>query len=222
MIKAVVFDLDDTLFPECEYVLSGFRAVDAWLEGKYDVHGFFKIAEDRFRNGARGNIFNLALDDLRIRVEKDMIPAMVSVYREHRPTIALFDDARWALDHFSGNKKLGIITDGFLIAQKNKVRALGIEDRFDIIVYTDELGKEHWKPSETPYRQVMNVFSCEGSECVYVGDNPKKDFVTARALGWLTVHVRRPSGEYVRHVPGKGFHADKEVLSLVELKNIIE
>ncbi len=160
---------------------------------------FFLIAEDFFRKGKRGNIFNLALLKLGVRN----------------------DDARWALEYFGQSRKLGIITDGYLITQKNKVKALKIEDCFDVIVYSDEIGREHWKPSEKPYRKIMGKLSCAGNECIYIADNPKKDFITAKALGWMTVHIRRPSGEYRHHVPQDGYEADKEITSLFELKELI-
>ncbi|MDR4507403.1 MAG: HAD family hydrolase [Candidatus Brocadiaceae bacterium] len=222
MIRAVIFDLDDTLFPESEYALSGFRAVGVWIEKKHSIHGFFPIAEEFFRKGKRGNIFNLALYELGIQYAEALVPEMVKVYREHRPDITLFEDARWALNYFKPNRKCGVVTDGYLVTQKNKIRALNIEDCFDIIIYSDEFGREHWKPSETPYRKVMESLSCSGNECVYIADNPVKDFVTAKALGWLTVHIRRPSGEYSHHIPVMGYEADKEITSLFELKELIE
>lgn len=222
MIRAIVFDLDDTLYPEHEYVLSGFQAVGEWIEEKYSIQNFFQVAEDFFLKGERGNIFNLALHELGTSNVEELVPKLVKVYREHSPDIALFEDARWALEHFRPLKKLGIITDGYLVTQKNKVAALKIEDLFDIIIYTDEFGKEHWKPSETPYRKVMESLSFAGNECAYIADNPKKDFVTARALGWTTIHIRRPSGEYTHHVPAEGYEADKEISSLFELKGHIK
>lgn len=222
MISAIIFDLDDTLFPECEYVLSGFRAVGAWVEEKHAIQGFSPVAEDFFRKGERGNIFNLTLHKLGALGAEQLVPDMVKVYREHKPDITLFEDARWALEYFGPSKKLGIITDGYLVTQKNKVSALKIEGCFDIIIYTDEFGREHWKPSETPYRKVMERLSCAGNECAYIADNPGKDFVTARALGWMTVRILRTSGEYSRHVPLSGYEADKEIASLFELKGLIQ
>jgi putative hydrolase of the HAD superfamily len=221
MISAIIFDLDDTLFPECEYVLSGFRAVGAWIEENHSIQGFSHIAEDFFRIGKRGNIFNLVLQELGVQSDEALVPEMVKVYREHRPDITLFDDARWALEHFGPSRKLGIITDGYLITQQNKVKALKIEDCFDVIVYSDEFGREHWKPSEKPYRKIMEKLSCAGNGCMYIADNPRKDFVTAKALGWMTVHIRRPAGEYRHHVPLDGYEADKEIASLFELKGLI-
>lgn len=221
MIRAVVFDLDDTLFSETDYVLSGFKAVSEWIEQKYPVTGFFEKAQDFFEKGNRGTIFDLTLGHLGIPYSANIISEMVKIYREHIPDISLFEDAKWALDYFGKSKKLGIITDGYLTTQKNKVSALGIEDLFDVIVYTDELGRDKWKPCVIPYRKVMEVLCYEGSKCAYIADNPAKDFITAKALGWLTVHIKRPIGQYCKLIPEKGYEADKEIVSLYDLNNII-
>ena len=75
----------------------------------------------------------------------------------------------------------GIITDGYLVAQKRKVAALGLEQLVDYVVYSDEFGRDHWKPSSVPYLIMMKMTGCTGPDCSYVSDNPLKDFVTAKA-----------------------------------------
>ena len=55
-MHAVVFELDDTLYPERQFVLSGFRAVDDWLKAKYRVPGFFAGAEKLFCGWSAGEI----------------------------------------------------------------------------------------------------------------------------------------------------------------------
>ena len=56
-----IFDLDDTLYDEREYVRSGFDAVDNYMASN-GVHGFGNTIWSLFENGARGNTFNLALE----------------------------------------------------------------------------------------------------------------------------------------------------------------
>ena len=53
-MKAVIFDLDDTLFPERTYVLSGFRAVGDWISETYSIRGFFGNGNLPIRRGAPG------------------------------------------------------------------------------------------------------------------------------------------------------------------------
>jgi putative hydrolase of the HAD superfamily len=219
----LVLDLDDTLFPEHEYALSGFRAVGRFLEEHHGVREFHTVAWLLFEEGVRGKIFNEALDRLGVPYDGPMIERLVSHYREHLPEINLHEDARWALMHYGKTFRLGLITDGPLVVQRNKVAALGIEPHFAAIVYSDEYGRESWKPSPVPYRKIMELIPCEGDgQYIYVGDNPRKDFVTAKLLGWSTVQIVRERGEYSGVVVPESHHAHARISSLRELEQVID
>lgn len=222
MADVLVFDLDDTLFPEHQFVTSGFSAVGHWLEDEQGVTGFAETAAALFDAGQRGNIFNLTLDALEIPYDRPFILKLVEVYRRHEPVISLFEDARWALSHYQDlSLSLGIITDGFLETQRNKIKALAVEKFFDVIVCTDEFGRKCWKPSEFSYRKIMEVIGVDGDQCIYVGDNPQKDFVIARKQGWKTIQICREGGVYSDVVPAEGFAADTRINSLYELAGLV-
>lgn len=209
-IRAVVFDLDDTLFPEAAYVASGFRAVGAGLARERGIEGFGERAAAIAAAGARGDVFDEALRRSGV-AEGDLRPLVswcVARYREHRPDIALFPEAREALDALRGRAKLGVLTDGWLVAQRRKVEALGLAARVDAVVYSDSFGREHWKPSEVPYRAVAEALGVAHDGCVYVADNPAKDFITARALGWRTVQVARPGQTHAAEAPSAAHAAE--------------
>ena len=96
-----------------------------------------------------------------------------------------------------------------------------IANSFDTIIYSDEYGRENWKPSPVPYLKVMELTGFQGSECVYVGDNPHKDFVTAKKLSWRTVQIDRQNGEYSKTPAAPGYEADRTILSLTELETML-
>lgn len=104
MINVMVFDLDDTLFEEREFVLSGFRAVDEWLAQHRSITGFFERAKAAFDSGSRGRIFNEILPEIGAVPDAELIQQLVRLYRGHKPNISLFPDARWAIEHFRGKK----------------------------------------------------------------------------------------------------------------------
>jgi len=164
------------------------------------------------------------LNNLEIRAPAELVQELVAIYRKHKPRLTLFAEARWAIERFRGHFKLGLITDGYAETQRNKVAALGIDGLFDCIVYTDDLGRENWKPSPMAFRLIMNRLSADGLECVYVGDNPAKDFFAPNELGWLTVLISRDGGEY-KHAGGETcsplYEAKKVISSLHELNNCI-
>ncbi len=222
-IEAIVFDLDDTIYPEEQYVYSGFNSVDTWLKAKFEIVGFQEHANQIYGRGIRGNIFDQTLVSLGAKCDPELIHSMVQVYREHSPYISAYEDAKWALDHFQGRYKMGLITDGYLIGQRNKVIALNIKDYFDTIVFTDVYGRKNWKPSLLPYSIAQQELGCAHQDIVYVGDNPSKDFIGARKLGWLTVQVSRTGGQYCNvEVPAGNYSADFRIESLTDLIDVLK
>lgn len=222
MIRTVIFDLDDTLFPEHEFVLSGFRAVDGWIRKYYHITEFFNTAKRLFAEGKRGRIFDSALAIAGVCPNPALIDTLLQVYRQHMPAISLYEDAKWALDYLKNkNTQLGIITDGYLATQQNKVKSLGIAGRFSAIVYSDKYGRENWKPSSVPYLKIMELLGSLGEECVYIGDNPAKDFISPKKLGWQSIHICRKNGQYAAACGEKLQQADRKIASLYELEQLI-
>lgn len=209
---AVVFDLDDTLYPESSYNISGFRAAGHYVEEHHGMKDFGAQCIALFEQGIRGDIFDRVLNANKLHIP---VEDLIRVYRDHAPTITLFDDAQVTLTSLRGKVPLGLITDGYKMAQRLKVAALGIEPCFTSLVYSDDEGPEAWKPSPRPYHRVMTELSGCADGFVYLGDNPKKDFVTARKLGWRTVMVQR--NPYDLAAVGPEYHADYLVTSLVQV-----
>jgi len=196
-LRMIVFDLDDTLYPERDYVYSGFEAVaqafDAELRPTFELAARMKQV---FESGSRGRVFDTVLADLHRPADPAMIQRMVDVYRNHQPRICLFPDADAALDRLAGCFKLALLSDGYLTAQQRKIDALGLPQRLDRVVLTDELGRDYWKPDPRAFQRLAGDLELSGPQCAYVADNPSKDFVAPNQLGWRSVMVRRPGGLY--------------------------
>lgn len=220
MIRTIVFDLDDTLFPEREFVRSGFRAV-ARHQALESAPHFYDTAWQLFETGRRSDIFNAALDSLSIPFTSDLIQELLEVYRGHRPDIDLFTDAKWALERFSSTHQLGAIIDGYETTQRRKVEALRLEQSLNPIIYSDAYGREAWKPSPRPYQEFMKAARCQGPECCYVGDNPSKDFVSANQLGWTTIQVVRSGGEYENEPAPHQGEPQWQISSLYALEEVL-
>jgi putative hydrolase of the HAD superfamily len=137
---------------------------------------------------------------------------MIEVYRDHEPAIQLFPDADRALERVArAGRNLALITDGYRAVQARKIRALGLETRIGCRIITDELGRSYWKPSPEPFRRVMAAYHGSSSGYVYVADNPRKDFIGCRQLGWRSVRMRRPGGEHATYMAANEEEADMEV-----------
>ncbi|WOG25808.1 HAD family hydrolase [Endozoicomonas sp. 8E] len=221
MIKAVVFDLDDTLYPEHRYVDSGFKAVDQFLTENYNLIGFYEVASLLFSKGSRGYVFNEALESLSFSHDDAFIKLLVSVYRNHNPDIKLDETTQRVLDYISRFYKTALITDGYQVAQKKKIESLNIGTYFDHICITDVLGKEYWKPHEISYKKTEEFLNVAPEECVYVGDNPTKDFVTPNRLGWKTIQILTEKGEYCSMDVDQAFQAHIKIDSFFFLKNVL-
>jgi len=192
-VKAVLFDLDNTLYSEIEFVKSGFRAVARYLSSTYNFPADFLFTQmfDILQRDGRGKVFDSLLYNLDIYTE-ERVKLLVYLYRSHRPNIYLYNDALLTLNQMKHHDlRLGLVTDGMASVQRNKLAALSLESLFDIIICTDELGRECWKPSTVPYKIALDLLQVSPLEAVYVGDDPTKDFLAPNSIGMLTIQVNR-------------------------------
>ena len=223
MIKAVVFDIDDTLISEHEYIRSGFNVVAQALSVKYQLlqeNVFLKLM-NLFQESPK-NVFNRILDFYQIDYTIEDIKELIAIYRNHLPNISLYKDAKFILNELSEKDlKLGIITDGYQMTQRNKLLSLGIDAYFDSIIVTDELGREFWKPHARPYELIKEQLGVEFNEIIYIGDNISKDFVTAKKLGIKTIHIKRDEGIYTDLKYGQEYEADYQISSLEQVIDFI-
>ena len=220
----LVFDLDDTLFAESDYVRSGMEAVGRWLEKERGIRGLGKVAIAVYERGVRGTIFDVALEEMGVKFASRIIPEMVHVYRTHAPAISMGADTIALLDTLRTKLHLCLITDGPLTSQLAKIKALGLEKWFESIRCTDEWGREFWKPNSRAYEEVCAKFPMPSqSQYIYVGDNPTKDFIAPRKLGWHTTRLIRNGGTYENaFAPSPNAEAEHEISSLDELPDYLE
>jgi len=201
-LRAVVFDLDDTLYPERDFAFSGFNAVAAAFEAHLGERG--KVAAEMrhlFDTEHRRRVFDVVLERRGIGQSGALIGPMIETYRSHRPSIVLAPDAEALLTRLRPRCRLGLISDGPAVMQQAKVEALGLTDRLDQIILTDELGPGFGKPDPRAFERMMRRLAVESRGCAYVADNAAKDFVAPNALGWTTVQIRRGGGIYLDQPP---------------------
>jgi putative hydrolase of the HAD superfamily len=195
MITTVIFDLDDTLFDEIDFCRSGFRAAAEHVAALSDAPSadeVFAVIWKCFISGNRGSTFNAALAALGIPCDDLLIGKLVEIYRTHPPILALPLESRAILDDLKDRYTLGLLTDGLLPTQRLKVQALGIERFFKAIVYTEELGREFWKPSPRGFEKLLEMLGARPGQAVCVADNETKDFIAPNRLGMLTIQLLRP------------------------------
>ena len=196
MITTVVFDLDDTLYDEIDYCRSGFKAAAESLSNMVNVLSPEEIFDSLWRQFSAGNhtkTFNAALDDLGISYDEEMIQKTIKTYRNHKPQIELPADSAKVLKQLSQKYTLALLTDGFLPAQQLKVKALKIEQFFKCIIYTEQLGRQFWKPSPVGFEKLMQTLNTAPQEMAYVADNEEKDFIAPNKLGFVSIQIICPA-----------------------------
>lgn len=218
-LQAVLFDLDDTLYPEREFVLSGFRAVASWSERRFGIPADTSLPQltRLYEDGIRFKTFDMWLAAHHSGTSVP-IADLVRVYREHTPVLHPFPDTMRTLETLRGRYRLGLLTDGVRAVQEKKVAALGIARYFQTITYSDALGRDAWKPSPTPYRATLQALQVEPEAAVYVGDNPAKDFLGARRAGMRSIRIRRLQCEHTdAEYPSQDHVPDCSIVTLDEL-----
>jgi putative hydrolase of the HAD superfamily len=218
-VDAIVLDIDDTLYLERDYVRSGFEAVGRWAHRELGVDDFADRAWAAFESGARNTIFDEVLTACGAPTDDATITELVARYRTHPPSIVLAADAEAGLDRWHGAAALAAITDGPLSSQQAKARALGLERWTSTVVFTASLGPGKGKPDPAAFELVQEELGVGGKSCVYVADNPAKDFVGPKALGWRTVRVRRRLGLHVD--VDSGTDVDHEITTLEQLDAVL-
>ena len=225
MITTIIFDLDDTLYDEIEYCKSGFASVSEFLAGLPKAppsERIFAAFWKQFTAGNRTKTFNAALDELGLDYDDKLIKELIKAYRDHVPKITLPQDSRDVLCQLSGKYTLALLTDGFLPAQQLKVQALGIEKYFKCIVYTEQLGRDCWKPSPAGLEQLMQDLNTKPETIAYVADNEKKDFIAPNKLGFLTIQIIRPARIHTESSAESGAAARYVIPKISQLPTLLD
>ena len=195
LIRGVVFDLDDTLYLERDYVRSGFEYIARLISETTDLSQelLFHTLMEIFASGKHGKVF----DELLIRYPEIsfffQVSDLVEAYRAHKPRIELLPGALMMLHRLKENKRLmAILSDGNVVSQRAKLDVLGLYGITDCIVLTDEWGKDFWKPHPRGFEEIARRLCFPPHELVYIADNPTKDFIAPNRLGWHTIRLRIP------------------------------
>lgn len=212
--QVVCFDLDDTLYKECNYLKSAFQEIAAYINRHCGVSEETVYSEmiSAWNEGKSPFQEICARHGIGITVEQ-----CLQIYRKHHPNISLDDKTSYTLKALHANGcTLGLITDGRSITQRNKIEALGLHAFFqeEHIIISEEFGSA--KPSERNFSYFMELYS--DARFAYIGDNLKKDFITPNKLGWKTICLL-DNGDNIHK---QDFHLPKEYLPKFQVRDIRE
>lgn len=191
-LKAVIFDLDDTLYSEKAYVRSGYQTVARLLPQIENAEQKLWKAFEKGRSAIDEVLIDEGIYTEALKEE------CLKAYRFHEPDIMLYEDVIPLFEHLKQrNIQIGIITDGRSEGQRAKIHALGLTKYVKHIIVTDELGGiEFRKPCEIAFQLMSEELSVPCREMCYVGDNIQKDFVAPEKLGMRSIWLRNKDGLY--------------------------
>lgn len=185
-LETVIFDLDDTLYSEKEYVWSGYK----------------KIAEKFCEAEIEDELWSAFLKHepaIDVVLEKhglsDRKAEVLSIYRNQNPDIHLYPGVAEMLERIAQDLKIAIVTDGRPEGQRAKIRALGLENIPFII--TDDLGgMEYRKPCDRAFKLMLKELNTPPEHAAYIGDNIHKDFIAPEKLGMRCIWFKNKDGLY--------------------------
>jgi putative hydrolase of the HAD superfamily len=219
-IQGIVFDLDDTLLSSSEWTAPALEFAASKL--RLDAQRVWELATryTQEHGGADAGIYNHVLlmcgqSDSAMNIRA--LAAWANQYAPPPGTLSLFPGVSQALEVLGHRYRLAVIADGHVDCQKAKVHATGLERLVASIVYSDAIdGIRSRRPDPRPFRAALAELGTRATQTLFVGDNPVKDFLRPRQLGFITVRVMQ--GEYAAvEYPSPDHAADYEISSVARM-----
>jgi putative hydrolase of the HAD superfamily len=195
MIKAVIFDLDNTLV---DFMAMKRQAIDAAVDSMIDAGLALSREETQARIGAiykeRGiefqNVFDQLLYDVFQKVDYKILSAGIIAYRRAREAALVpYPHVNMTLvSLLKRGIKLAVVSDAPSREAWLRLCDLNFHHMFDCVVTFEDTG-EH-KPSPAPFRRALELLDVKASEALMVGDWPERDMVGAATVGITTVFAR--------------------------------
>lgn len=222
-IRAITFDLDDTLWDIWPVVVRAEQLLHDWLAARYPrISDRFTPLELRELCDAIASVQpDIAHDRTLLRKKALQAAAMdvgynafdveaaFAIFHAARNAVELFEDARPALERLTRQYTLASLSNG-----NADVRLIGLDDVFSFSLNAIDVGVA--KPHSLIFETVCRRLALQPGQIVHVGDDPVDDVRGGINAGFRTVWINRTG----RAWPG-GRRADAEVSSLEELEAVL-
>jgi len=188
-VDAVIFDLDDTLYNEIDYIKSGFKAIANTYPEIDTLYEDLLYAFEHSKQAINEAFIKHSMED--------KIDEALNIYRNHVPNITLRREVMNMLERIKQTKKVAIITEGRPEGQRLKLRALQLLD-IPFIINDEFGGIEYRKPNEYGFIKMCERLDVDFNKAVYIGDNINKDLIAPEKLGMKSIYLKNNTGIYFK------------------------
>lgn len=188
-VRAICFDLDDTLYDYREYAAAGLCAAADLLESRTGECVHDELHRLYFDEGVTESTFDVILE--RHELPETFLDDLVDAYHGATAPLTPYAATRSVLSSLGAVYRLGLITDGR--RGRAKLRRLDVHDHFDTVVVTPTICRS--KHEAEVFERALADLAVPPTAAVYVGDDPRVDFRRPNELGMTTIRLRR--GRYV-------------------------
>lgn len=225
MIKAIFFDIDDTLYDSTRLATMARKnsiqaMIDAGLpikdEGK--VYEILKRVIAKFGSNYQRH-YDRLMEELNLEANPKIVAAGVVAYeRTKMGYLKPFPGVIPTLIRLKNGYKLGVISNGLAIKQWEKLIGLGIYHFFAFVATSEELGYE--KPEREIFDLAMKKLEVKPRECVMVGDKLDTDILGASKVGMYA--VLKKSKTIVKKTSAKKISPDFEIMNISEIFQVLD
>jgi putative hydrolase of the HAD superfamily len=205
--KVIAFDLDDTLYKEIDFLKSAYIEIASIVDKSHPETLYNNMISNYYKGN---NVFKFISETYPAYT----VERLLEIYREHYPSISLSNEEWNVLLKLKTVAFTGLITDGRSLTQRNKIKALGLENYFDKIVISEEIG--YSKPDIRLFNEFKKF---DVSQYYYIANDTKKDFVTPNRIGWITICLLDVNNQNIQK---QDFSLSEYYLPQIKIKSLNE
>ena len=230
MIKAVLFDLDDTLYDHTHSLRTGLNSV----KEKYDCFASYSLDElisEHLRlldiihktqvltgklsvKEAREERFRIAFENFGCKSSKKLAAEAAEYYRiNYESSRKLVDGSLGLLNALNKKIKIGIVSNNLVSQQEDKIKYFGLGKFIDTLVVSETAG--FTKPDARIFKIALDNLGINPDEAVMIGDSWDEDIIGARNAGIKAIWFNR------KNLPLKDEHIAIEIKSFNPPENVL-
>lgn len=194
MIKAIFFDIDNTLYDSKTLSSMARRnsilaMIDAGLPVSFDK-AMAKLEEVIRKHGANyPHHYDRLLEELEIKSYKIIAAGVVAYERTKFGYLRPYPEVVPTLLKLREKYKLGIISNGLALKQWEKLIGIGLQHFFSVVITSQESGVE--KPAKEIFKHALKSIKAKANEAVMIGDKDNEDIKAAKAAGMHAIDIKK-------------------------------